>query len=417
MGFDSYAAHSLMSSTGEQMGIVVALDRAALADQALTEALLKIFSARAAAEIERTRAEQSYREILDAAEDAIFVHDWDTGAIIDVSSKAADLFGYSRDDLKRLRIGDLSADVSPYTEADAMAHIERARQSDSPLRFDWRAKHRDGTLVWHEVTLKRALVGGHRRVLAFVRDVTERKAAADALQMRERQYRAIFDGSVDAMVLWNDKIRFVDVNRTFTEMYGFTREEVIGTGFDNRLPAEEVARRTACFVSLIESLSAQQPVPGISRAGGTPPSISRSSSAIRSSTASEFASEFVPKTASPIPWSTSQRQCRSSRSASGASATSNGVTTGASTPRMRFVTRSSAELIADIVDAGECCERTFNGTSRQLHREDVEDTATGSQGGAARAALGRAVDSIYGCADRGGDPAIGAQRDLPLDPT
>ena len=205
MGFDSYAAHSLMSSTGEQMGIVVALDRAALADQALTEALLKIFAARAAAEIERSRAEQSYREILDAADDAIFVHDWDTGAIIDVSAKAADLFGHTREALKRLRVGDLSADVPPYTEADAMAHIERAKQSDSPLRFEWRAKHKDGTLMWHEVTLKRAQVGGHRRVLAFVRDVTERKAAADALQMRERQYRAIFDGSVDAMVLWNDQ--------------------------------------------------------------------------------------------------------------------------------------------------------------------------------------------------------------------
>ena len=114
--------------------------------------------ARAAAEIERSRAEQSYREILDAADDAIFVHDWDTGAIIDVSAKAADLFGYSREDLKRLRVGDLSADVAPYTEADAMVHIERAKQSDSPLRFEWRAKHRDGTLVWHEVTLKRAQV-------------------------------------------------------------------------------------------------------------------------------------------------------------------------------------------------------------------------------------------------------------------
>ncbi len=128
-----------------------------------------------------------------------------------------------------------------------MVHIERAKQSDSPLRFEWRAKHMDGTLMWHEVTLKRAQVGGHRRVLAFVRDITERKAAADALQIRERQYRAIFDGSVDAMVLWNDQLRFVDVNRAFTELYGFTREEVVGTGFDNRLPAEEVARRTACI--------------------------------------------------------------------------------------------------------------------------------------------------------------------------
>ena len=143
-GFDSYAAHSLMSSTGEQMGLVVALDRAALADQALTEALLKIFAARAAAEIERTRAEQSYREIFDAAEDAIFVHDWDTGAIIDISAKAAELFGYSREALKRLRVGNISADVAPYTEAEAMAHIERAKQSDrhcasSGVRSTWTA--------------------------------------------------------------------------------------------------------------------------------------------------------------------------------------------------------------------------------------------------------------------------------------
>jgi len=35
-GFDSYAAHSLMSSSGEQLGMVVVLDRAALTDQALT---------------------------------------------------------------------------------------------------------------------------------------------------------------------------------------------------------------------------------------------------------------------------------------------------------------------------------------------------------------------------------------------
>jgi PAS domain S-box-containing protein len=243
-GFDSYAAHSLMSSGGEQLGMVVALDRAAMTDQALTEALLQIFAARAAAEIERSRAEQSYREIFDAAEDAIFIHDWDTGAIVDVSAKAASLYGHSRETLRRLRVGDISADLPPYTESEAMAHIERAKQSDGLLRFDWRARLSDGTLRWHEVTLKRAQVGGHRRVLAFVRDVTERKAAADELLMREQQYRAIFDGSADAMVLWNDEIRFVDVNRAFVQMYGFSREEVVGTALDNRLPADEVALRT-----------------------------------------------------------------------------------------------------------------------------------------------------------------------------
>jgi len=43
----------------------------------------------------------------------------------------------------------------------------------------------------------------------------------------------------------------------------------------------------------------QQPVPGIMRDGSTPAATSSSSSIARSSIDSEFASLFVPKTASP----------------------------------------------------------------------------------------------------------------------
>jgi PAS domain S-box-containing protein len=242
-GFDSYAAHSLMSATGEQLGMAVALDRGAMNDRQLTEALLKIFATRAAAEVERSRAEQSYRAIFDAAEDVVFVHDWDSGAILDVSAKALDLYGYAPHELRNMQVGDFSADVRPFTAADAAAHIEHAKRSDAPHRFEWLARHRDGRLLWNEVTLKRADVGGHRRVLAFVRDITARKAAEQGLQMREQQYRAIFDGSADAMVLWDRALRIVDVNAAFVAMYGFARDEVVGTRFGELLPKVDVEPR------------------------------------------------------------------------------------------------------------------------------------------------------------------------------
>ena len=63
------------------------------------------------------------------------------------------------------------------------------------------------------------------------------------MRSREAQYRAIFDGSADALVLWNRQVRIVDVNAAFTRMYGFAAEEVIGDSFGNRLSPEEVARR------------------------------------------------------------------------------------------------------------------------------------------------------------------------------
>jgi hypothetical protein len=75
---------------------------------------------------------------------------------------------------------------------------------------------------------------------------------------------------------------------------------------------------TAARVISIESESAQCPVPGMSAAAGTPPATSASSSLLFSETDIEFASLFVPNTASPAqPDLSSQRQWRTKRSASG----------------------------------------------------------------------------------------------------
>jgi PAS domain S-box-containing protein len=60
----------------------------------------------------------------------------------------------------------------------------------------------------------------------------ERGQAEQALRSSEEQYRAIFNASADAMVLWNSQCRRVDVNPAFERLYGWTREEVIGQGFD-----------------------------------------------------------------------------------------------------------------------------------------------------------------------------------------
>jgi len=269
-GFDSYAAYSLNDAAGVQLGLIAALDRGPMTDRALTESLLKIFAARAAAEIERARAEEalrhseaSYRSIFEASEDPIFIHDSDTGAILDVSPKAAEVYGYSREEMRQLTVGELSANEPGYTAEDAARHIQQAKLRSAPVRFEWHARYRDGRLKWHEVTLKRATIAGEPRILAFTRDVTERKLADEALRASEAQYRAIFNASTDALVLWNSAPKRVDCNPAYERMYGFTRAEVIADVYPSHFPPEyqerrrEIARRTlageSCHVEL-ESL-------------------------------------------------------------------------------------------------------------------------------------------------------------------
>jgi PAS domain S-box-containing protein len=226
LGFDSYAGYSLLGADGEQIGLIVALDRRPIQDRELTEALLKIFAARAAAEIERDRAESSHRAIFEASQDAIFVHDWDTGAILDVNPKAAQAYGYSRQEMRYLSVADISSNVPPYTADQAARYLEQAR-SGAPVRFEWHRRNRDGSLHWDEVCLKEVVIGARRRILAFTHEVTERRNAELALRASEEQYRSIFNASADQMLLRDENLRIVDANSAFLRVHGVRHEDLV----------------------------------------------------------------------------------------------------------------------------------------------------------------------------------------------
>jgi PAS domain S-box-containing protein len=126
-------------------------------------------------------SEASYRAIFDSSNDAIFVHDLETGEILDVNPKACALHGYSPEEFRRLRVGDFSSGEPPYTMEEALLRMRKAAQGE-PQVFEWLGRHRSGSMFWGEVTLKRATIDGHERLLANVRDITERKQAEAALR-------------------------------------------------------------------------------------------------------------------------------------------------------------------------------------------------------------------------------------------
>src|SRR5829696_1748195 len=101
-----------------------------------------------------------------------------------------------------------------------------------------------------------------------------------------------------------------------------------------RTPAQPAFAASALKRTL--SGIAHVPVPGMSALAGTPPAMTAARRSERSATDIEFASEFVPKMASPTLWACSQRQKRTKRSVSGARFRLNGVRTGASTPGRTF---------------------------------------------------------------------------------
>lgn len=130
------------------------------------------------AEEKLVKSEANYRAIFDSANDAIFIHDLETGDILDVNKKMCEMYGYTVEEARRVNVEALSEGVPPYTQEDALTWIKKAVEGE-PQLFEWTAKDKAGKLFWVEVNLKRSVIGGDERLLAIVRDITERKRAAE----------------------------------------------------------------------------------------------------------------------------------------------------------------------------------------------------------------------------------------------
>jgi PAS domain S-box-containing protein len=244
LGLESYAGYPLFDGKEHATGLIAVISRRPLAQSAFVESVLRIFAVRVNAELERAAAAQvlrmseaNYREIFETSEDAIYVHDWETGALVDVNPRACEQRGYTREELLQVSPTDLVANDAPYTADEAMKRIEQAKREGS-LAFEWRSRNKDGSLRWDEVRLKSANIGGKPRVLAFVRDITERKHSEEALRASEEQYRTIFNASVDALMVKDEAHRIVDVNDAYLEMHGYSREAVIGRHCAEFIPPE-----------------------------------------------------------------------------------------------------------------------------------------------------------------------------------
>ena len=125
-------------------------------------------------------SEESYRTIFELASDAIFVHDIETGAVLDANRRACELHGCTLDELKALGIGGISDGHPPFDAEHARAYVRRAAEGE-PQRFEWLVQRKTGERFWVEVSLQRVRILGEARVLASVRNIDERKQAEAAL--------------------------------------------------------------------------------------------------------------------------------------------------------------------------------------------------------------------------------------------
>jgi PAS domain-containing protein len=113
--------------------------------------------------------------------------------------------------------------------------------------FEALARRKDGSRFNIETRGVPILHKGQPHVLYIGRDITARKTEEELLRASEEQYRAIFDASEDALILWNSELQRVDVNPATSASTASRREEVLkGVYADNVPPSTSSGAARRC---------------------------------------------------------------------------------------------------------------------------------------------------------------------------
>jgi PAS domain S-box-containing protein len=77
--------------------------------------------------------------------------------------------------------------------------------------------------------------GNIKYIIEHLRDITRLKKTELALRKSEERYRELFDSSVGGILLGSEDGVIIEANRTFCEMTGYSREELIGRHISHNL--------------------------------------------------------------------------------------------------------------------------------------------------------------------------------------
>ncbi len=179
-----------------------------------------------ALEIERAY----FHELFQNAPEALALTDND-GRLRDVNLQFTRLFGYTKEEVIGKDTDELIA-TDDLREEGKKATLDVAQ--GETVMFETQRVRRDGKRVNVSVLGSPIMVGSKQvGVYAIYRNITDRMKAIAALEESEEQYRSLVENANDAIYVLQDN-KFVFMNNSFYEMFGYTEEEMneLGTFMD-----------------------------------------------------------------------------------------------------------------------------------------------------------------------------------------
>jgi PAS domain S-box-containing protein len=251
------AAQRIVFDDGSRRAIPQPRSRLESAEGIPVTAAIRDISPRIDAETHMAQMKVRYRELLEAAPDAMVVVN-QIGEIVLLNLQAEKQFGYRRDELEGQKVKNIIPQgFAERLIADDLRSAADALAQQIGTGIELTGRRKDGSEFPIEIMLSPLESAEGILVTAAIRNISVRKKtekhlaqlegrrrlAEEALRESEERYRMLLDGVQDyAIFMMDPRGQIVSWNAGAERIKGYTAEQIIGHNFSRFFPPEDIER-------------------------------------------------------------------------------------------------------------------------------------------------------------------------------
>jgi PAS domain S-box-containing protein len=216
---------------GAAFPATVLLTKMNLRDEVLLQATVRDISKEKLSEEGMREFEARFRDIIDNSREGVIFVNTDAMTIFSGNLAMAALLGRSQEELSGMPLSEIHPADS---FADVAREFEQHWAGNRHFSSDIPVIRKDGDRIYVDITSTVVTLNGVAYLAGFIRDVTDRKRAEEALRQSEKRLRDIIDGLGPDMfvgLLKPDGI-LLETNRPSLEVAGLKLDDLLGQPFE-----------------------------------------------------------------------------------------------------------------------------------------------------------------------------------------
>ena len=254
-GIRGYYGLRLDAPDNTPLGLLVVMDHAPIRNHETIASLVSIFGARAAAEIERTRAESESRKagerftkVFQNSPVPITITSLAEGRFIDVNQACVETFGWPREEIIGRTAVEIGLWPGQQSRASWARHLGNSRIHEVALTL-YNGKREPRSVRLSADTIE---LDGVPHIISFIYDETLHKQAEQEQRLALERFEAIFQHTPNVAIQgFNAEGKLMHWNRASERVYGIAAAEALGQPIQGLLHSLETTDQFAQAVTRV----------------------------------------------------------------------------------------------------------------------------------------------------------------------